>query len=344
MKYIGVDFHKQYFVSTVMDDKGEILRKDRVATDRNSIRSYFKRLKSKGALSVVTEACYGWSYFYDEIEDIVDEVKLAHPLKTRAIAEARIKTDSIDSQVLAHLLRADLVACAYIPDSDTRDKKNLLRYRSSLVRTRTAIKNRVLAVLSRNHIDNREFEGMSDKFGKSGMQYMRSIELKGNDTKILNHHLDLIEQINEKINQAHRDIRTVFRQDHICRLLESIPGIGYILSVIIRYEIDNIDRFINAKKLSSYSGLIPSTYSSGGRTFQGKITKQGNRWLRWALVEAAQSAVKYDPWLKSYYARISGKRGKNRAKVAVARKLAEIIFRVWKEGTPYYKKPVAVAL
>src|SRR3990172_2712030 len=140
MKYIGIDYHKQYFIATVMNQEGKVIRKDRVSTDRMSINCYFRMVNDGEDVKVVIEACYGWSYFFDEIKDMVKEVKVAHPLKTRAIAEARIKTDSIDSEVLAHLLRADLIAEAYAPDFDTRDKKNLLRYRASLVKTRTVFK------------------------------------------------------------------------------------------------------------------------------------------------------------------------------------------------------------
>lgn len=345
MKYIGVDLHKQYFVTTVMNEHGDVLNKHRVSTDRESIRKYFNKIASGDCpTKVAMEACYNWSYMYDQIEGLVDEIQLAHPLKTRLIAEARIKTDSIDSEILAHLLRADLIAKAHIPDSTTRAKKNLLRYRSSLVSSRRTLKNRIHAVLSRNHIENKEFGRLSDKFGKRGMSYMRSFKLKGNDTQILNDNLDLIEEFNKKIKEAEKRITEVFKEDEICRLLQTIPGIGYILSVTIRYEIDKIERFISSKKLVSYSGLIPSTYSTGGKTYQGRITKQGNKWLRYAFVEAAQSAIRYDPWLGSVYKRIAAKRGDKRARVAVARKILEIVYRVWNEKSPYYENPVAVAL
>lgn len=148
----------------------------------------------------------------------------------------------------------------------------------------------------------------------------------------------------EKIKLTEQKIRETFKKDAICRLLESVPGIGELSAVLIRYEIDDIERFVSASKLCSYAGLVPSTYSSGGKTYQGKITKQGNRWLRWTLVEAAQTAVNNDLWLKRFYNRIAERSGKKKAKVAVARKLLEIIYKIWKEQRSYYEKPVAVAL
>lgn len=343
MKYMGIDYHKQHFLATTMDEKGKILSRDKVSTERASIRHYFSKASSDGPVKAVMEACYGWEYFYDEVEGLVEELIMAHPLKTRLIAEARIKTDAIDSETLAHLLRADLIPKAYAPAVDTRDKKNLLRYRSSLTAMKVRIKNMIHAVLTRNHIEDKGFKELSDKFGKKGMAYLRCVTLKGMDTEILNRYLDLLEETEAKIRAAESQIRLVCRQDKICQLLKSVPGIGDILAVTIRYEIDDIERFVSAGKLCSYAGLVPSTYSSGNRTYQGKITKQGNKWLRWALIEAAQRAPLGDAWLGNFYARIA-KKGRNIARVAVARKLLEIIYRIWKEQTPYYHRPVAAAL
>ncbi|HPD56672.1 MAG TPA: IS110 family transposase [Smithellaceae bacterium] len=290
MKYIGIDYHKQYFVATMMNEQGQVIRRDKASTDRESIRQYFRNADSSGKVKAVMEACYGWEYFYDEASALVDELIMAHPLKTRLIAEARIKTDTIDSETLAHLLRADLIPQAYAPDSETRSKKNLLRYRSSLVAMKVRIKNIIHSVLTRNHIEDIGFTSLSDKFGKQGIAYLKAVTLRDNDTAILNDYLDLLEKTEQKIKEAEKRIRAVCREDKICTLLQSIPGIGPILAATIRYEIDDIGRFMSAGKLCSYAGLVPSTYSSGNRTFQGKITKQGNKWLRWAMVEAAQQS------------------------------------------------------
>jgi transposase len=344
MKYIGIDYHNQYFVATTMNSKGKVISKDKVPTDRESIQKYFKKTDSKQKVKAVMEACYGWQYFYDEVSELVDELIMAHPLKTRLIAEARIKTDSIDSETLAHLLRADLIPQAYAPSVETRDHKNLLRYRSSLTAMGVRIKNMIHALLARNHIEDKSFNSLSDKFGKKGKQYMRSIILTGNDTAILNNYLDLLEETQKKITSAESLIRGVCRQDEICRLLKTIPGIGDILAVTIRYEVDDIERFISSNKLCSYAGLVPSTYSTGGKTYQGKITKQGNKWLRWAMIEAAQRGTLSDGWLRDFYLRIYGKKSSKLARVAAARKLLEYVYVIWLEKRPYYKKTVTVAL
>jgi transposase len=344
MKYMGIDYHKQHFVATMMDEKGKVLSRDKVSTDRDSIRHYFAKANSDGGVKAVMEACYGWEYFCDEVDDLVDELIMAHSLKTRLIAEAKIKTDSMDSETLAHLLRADLIPHAYAPSAETRDIKNLLRYRLSLTAMNVRIKNTIHSVLARNHIEEKSFRELSDKFGKKGLSFMRAVTLRGNDTGILNHYLDLLGEADSKIKAAESRIRAICRQDEICGILRSIPGIGDILAVTIRYEIDDISRFVSSGKLCSYAGLVPSTYSSGNRTFQGRITKQGDKWLRWAMIEAAQRAPVSDMWVREFYKRVSGKKGGKTGRVAVARKLLELIYVLWTEKRHYLKKTVSAAL
>jgi len=111
--------------------------------------------------------------------------------------------------------------------------------------------------------------------------------------------------------------------------------------LLLRYEIDDIERFASAKKLCSYVGIVPSIYSSGAKTYHGRITKEGNRWLRWALTEAVHKAIISSPSLRSYYNRIKHKKGANAATMAIARKLLEIIYKVWEEKRPYYEKELA---
>lgn len=344
MKYMGIDHHKQYFIATVKDQEGTTLRKDRVSTDRAAIRHYFRKVNKDKDLKVVMEAGYGWEYLYDEIQGKVQEVKLAHPLKTRAIAEARIKTDSLDSDVLTHLLRTNLIAEAYALPYEVRDKRHILRYRISLLRIRTMLKNMIHAVLNRNHIEEPTFRDLSDKFGKKGKAYIKSFKLKGNDTKIVKGYLSLLEELDKKVEAVEKKIQKTFEEDDICKLLESIPGIGKLSSVLVRYEIGDIERFASARKLCSYAGLVPSTYSSGGKTYHGKITKQGNKWLRWIMTEIALRAVVKDAWIRSQHNKIKERGGAKKARTATARRLLEIIYKVWKERRPYYEKPLAVAL
>lgn len=334
MYYVGLDIHKRYCMTTVMNKQGKVIDKARVESRPQDLRDYFEKMEEP--TSVVMEACYNWGYFVDILDGIVDKVTLAHPLKTRAIADARIKTDSIDSKTLADLLRADLIPAAYIPDKGTRLMKNYLRYRAGLVAMSTAVKCKIHALLDQHDYAEREtLAQFSDMFGKKGLELMAGVKLPGCDTQILHSWLELLAHIKKEILEANRWVREHVREDELALLLKTIPGIGDQFALLIRYEIDRIERFRNPNKLISYAGLAPSTYQSGNKVRHGKITKQGNKWLRWAFVEAVHAATISSPYLRHYFSRLQAKIGRDRACVATARKLAGIVFGVMKNRTPY---------
>ena len=112
--------------------------------------------------------------------------------------------------------------------------------------------------------------------------------------------------------------------------------------MLILYEIDDISRFRDDKKLCAYAGLVPSTYASGGKVFHGRITKTGNKWLRWAATEAVQKAVRWDAEFQSYYQRIKVKKGTNAAKVATARRLLTIVYRILSQRRLYEKRNITI--
>ena len=130
-------------------------------------------------------------------------------------------------------------------------------------------------------------------------------------------------------------IKDLSRGDQAVKLLRSIPGIGDFFSVLIRYEVGDITRFRSPGKFASYTGLIPSTYCSGEKTFHGRMTKQGNKYLRWAFIEAVRPAVMASPELRFYHQRIKRRKGAGDARVATARKLACITWHVWTEQRFY---------
>ena len=271
---------------------------------------------------------------YDWLEEIVDEVYLAHPLKVKAIAEAKIKTDRIDARVLAHLLRCDLLPEAYVASPEARQVRKVLRQRMFFVRLRTMVKNRVSALLDR-YPQLSEQRPYKDIFSQRGIGWLKQIVVKEVDRKILDEDLELYQALEQRIAKSDSLVRELAQGDPRVKLLKTIPGIGEFFSVLIAYEVDEVRRFGNEKKFFSYIGIIPSTFSSGGRTFHGRLIKQGNKYLRWALVEAIWPAIETDPDLRAYYEKVRLKKGPNPAKIATARRLATIIYRVLYQGRPY---------
>jgi transposase len=275
----------------------------------------------------------GWLYdLLVQIEQ-VDEVVLAHPYKTRLIAEAQIKTDRLDAQMLAKLLRGDLIAQSHAPSATTRARKHLLRQRLFWVRLRTMLRNRIHAVLDRQH--DLERPQLKNFFSRRGQSWLEQIQLPTNeDQPLLEQNLEVAQLLEAKIKQLDRTIGQSQSAEE--KLLESIPGIGPLFSSVIATEIDGIGRFRCAAKLAAYSGVVPTTHASGGRVFNGRLLWQCNKWLRWALIEASWSAIQFSGYFGSIY-RCARARGKNRniAITLVAHRMVKIIWLLLTQQRPY---------
>jgi transposase len=311
------------------------LERRRVVSSRDGVLEALEPHRADGGepIKAVLEAGYGWGPIYDWIGEVADEVLLAHPLKVRAIADARIKTDKVDSEMLAHLLRADLIPEAYAPSKEARAIKRVLRQRMFLVRLQTMVKNRVWALLWQHGI---EPPPVSDLFGKKGLRWLREeTELPEPDGRLLREEVGLAETLKQKIRFTESLIAELAEEDEAVGWLRSLPGIGEFFSVLIRHEVGEMERFPSPKKFASYTGLVPSTYASGKRITHGRLTKEGNKWLRWAFIEAVSPAIRCSPYLRGYYMRIRTRRGTKDARTATARKLAELAWTVCTQKRPY---------
>lgn len=336
MNYVGIDYHKKYSQVTAIDEEGRVIRSRRLENKPESFQEFFKRLD--GPSEAVLETSRTWGVMYDLLEDLeeVESVELAHSLKVRAIAEAKIKTDKIDSHILAQLLRADLIPAAYIPGKQTRSYKEMIRQRIFLVRMRTRLKNRIHVLLDRLHIP---LPSVTDIFGKRGTNYLRKLNLPGVDGEILRENLQLLETLNSLIREAEREIESLLGEDPRVKLLRTVPGFGPILAALAALEIDRIERFFSPSKLASYAGLVPSTYASGGKLFHGKLIPMSNKWLRWVLVEAAWASIRTSPYCRIYFENHKRHKGPHTAAIALARRLSVIIWHVLKENRVYEERP-----
>lgn len=333
-RYIGVDYHRKFSYMTAMDEKGTIVKEGTVKNNREAIASFLSQAHCDGNSAAVLEASRNWPVMHDWLEELVGEVHLAHPLKVKAIAEAKIKTDKIDARVLAHLLRSDLLPEAYVASPEARQVRSVLRQRMFFVRLRTMVKNRVNGILDR-YPELSEQRPCKDIFSQRGQGWLKQIQIKEVDRKVLDEDLELYKALEQRIANSNFLVKELAQGDQRVELLKTIPGIGEFFSVLIAYEVDDIKRFPTEKKFFSYIGIIPSTFSSGGRTFHGRLTKQGNKYLRWAIVEAIWPAIEGDPELRAYYEKVRIKKGPNPAKIATARRLATIIYRVLYQKRPY---------
>jgi transposase len=337
MNYVGVDIHKRYSVLVAVDERGRELSRCRInGNTASGFAQFFAGLE--GRSKAVVEACWNWGRIHDLLKEIeqVEEVVLAHPLKTRLIADAQIKTDSLDALALATLLRGDLIARAYVPTKPTRQRKEVLRQRLYWARLRTRIRNRIHALIDRQR--ELSMPQCSDLFGRKGLHALNKLVLSEPDATLLREELELLGLIQKQINAQEARIMEFNSRDETTLRLQSIPGMGKILAAVAAAEIDSIERFSSAAKLCAYAGVVPRTYASGGKVYQGPLLKSRNRWLQWAFIEAAWVAVGCSAYFGRLYRRQRA-RGKNAnvAITSVARRMCQISWTLLKERRDFYE-------
>ena len=272
-----------------------------------------------------------WTNLYNHLDEKHIPVTLANPLKTKAIASAKIKSDKVDARILAHLLRSNLVAESYVPPKHLREIRTLIRHRVAIVKIRTMVKNEVHAL-----IDTHGFTcPYSDMFGKGGIEWLRTLQLPALDRLILDNHLTHLENLNQQTERVDEEVHSEAVEDPDVRLLLSMTGLNVYSALLVKSEIGNITRFPHYKKLASWAGIAPSLHQSGNVEYHGSITKQGSRMLRWVMVEAARVAVNHDDRMRAFYERVKNRRGDQKAIIAVANKMLKITWFMLTRREPY---------
>ncbi|MFH1945556.1 MAG: IS110 family transposase [Acidobacteriota bacterium] len=339
MNYMGIDHHKQYSHMTILDEKGDVIKAGRVLNRRQDVEEFVGGFHED--LRAVIEAGRATYTMVDLLEELGVDIKMAHPLQVKAIAQAKIKTDKRDSKILAHLLRTDLIPEVYRREPANRASQRILRHRMAYVRMQTQLKNRIRSLLAQQREEVREMvERQSLLFSRRGMTVLKELKLPGKDDEMLKSLIKTFDHIQRRIRQSDSLVEEIYDNCEEARLIHTIPGFGKFFSVLVTTEIADIGRFASAAKLHSYVGVIPSTHASGEKSYHGKLINQGNKWLRWALVEAVWPAIRADFDLRVFYQRLAKRKAPNSAKIATARRLLTIVYRVLKEKRPYvpYKR------
>jgi transposase len=326
MNSVGIDLHRNRSHVAVIDGQGELSVSKRIVNDREAFLELLAGLAGESRIAV--EATYGWEWLAELLEDAGYEIRLAHPLRTRAIAAARIKTDAVDAQTLAHLLRADLLPEAYVAPRELRDLRELLRHRIALTGMRSALKNRVHAILAKHGVSRQH----SDLFGKGGRAFLQTLQLREAPRRRLDSLLALIDDFDREIAATTSEIEQRAKADDRVDVLTQIRGVGRYTALLIIAEVGEIERFPDARHLCAWAGLTPTVRSSDGKARLGRISRQGSPALRWALVEAAQKCTTGGGPLRESFERIAKRRGRKVAKVAVARRILTLSYYGLRDG------------
>ena len=280
--FVGMDLHKNYLQIAVMNEKGKVLENSRINNDLRQVGRFFDQNINDENVRVVMESSSIWYNIYSYLsEEKHLNVVLSNPVKTRAIASAKIKTDKLDAAKLANLLRGGYIAECYVPDRRIMDLRELVRHRTVLVRMRTKLKNKIHSIVL--------MKGIQISSKHCSFTHLYNEELKKLNDYRINGYLHLIESLDSEIKDVSKKILMLAKEDEMASLLMTIPGIGYYSALLIVSEIGDINRFPDSYHLWSYTGLVPSTHSSGGITYHGSITKRGSKYLRWIMLECFSS-------------------------------------------------------
>ena len=329
--FVGMDLHKNYLQIAVMNDKGKVLENSRINNDLKQVGRFFDENINDEKVRVVMESSSVWYSIYSYLsEEKHLNVVLSNPVKTRAIASAKIKTDKLDAAKLANLLRGGYIAECYVPDRKIMDLRELVRHRTALVRMRTKLKNRIHSIVL--------MKGIQISSRHCSFTHLYNEELKKLNDYRINGYLHLIESLDSEIKDVSKKIMTLAKEDEIASLLMTIPGIGYYSALLIVSEIGDINRFPDSYHLCSYAGLVPSTHSSGGITYHGSITKRGSKYLRWIMLECTRAHIRTNKKsnITQFYTRLAKIKGNSKAAVAAASKLLKVVYWVMKEKRKYH--------
>jgi transposase len=331
MEHIGIDVHKTSCQVCVLTEGGGLVER-RIKTERSSLYAMFAdRPRARILIESSTES----EWVARCLEGFGHEVIVAGPnfAPMYATRSKKVKTDKRDARTLCEACRLSAYRPAHRTSDRQRDVRAHLAVRETLVRTRAKYISLIGALARR--------EGCRIKSGVS-RSFAARVEEAGLPAHVLAQVeplLVMLESLNEQIRRADEKLAEIVRDDEVVRRLTTVPGVGPVTATTYAATLDGAARFRDAKQVRSYLGLVPRAHSSGEKQHRGRISKAGNSRARSLLVEAAWALLRWKTpktqALHEWAMRIAARRGKATAVVALARKLAGILFALWRDGTEF---------
>ena len=329
---IGCDFHPSYQQVAMLDTHtGELMEKSLGHENKEEVKAFYAGLP--GPARVGVEASGQSQWFERLLGELGHEMWIGDAAQIRARENRKQKTDRRDALLLLELLQQGRFPRIWVPSPAERDARQLLLHRHKWVRLRTQVKNQLQALAL-----NQGVRRKSKLWSVAGRAELEALSLAPWTHRRRADLLKLLDDLQPGILDLDRDVAEQAEARPEVRRLMTHPGVGPVTALAFVLTMGPVDRFPRGKQVASYLGLIPSEHSSGGKQRLGHISKQGNAFLRGLLVEAAQSAVRYEPRLRREYWRLAQRKGRAIAKVAMARKLAVRLYWMLRDGKEYAQR------
>lgn len=330
MRFIGLDLHKKLLVVCALDQRGKVLFRDSVECRRETLIAFAKSKLCKTDQLAVEATTSTWAVA-DIFRPFVAAVTVGNPLQIKAIAQAKVKTDKIDAQVLANLIRCEYLPTVWTPDETTQKLRQLTTLRSGVIADRSRLKNRVQSLLAQLLV----VSPVKVLFTKAGLKWLRTVELPTEVRSAIDLYLRLYESVDLERRKIDDQLMAMAYDDGRAKLLMTLPGVAHGVAMSLLAALGDIQRFKDGDHAASYLGLTPSLRQSAAKRYHGHITKSGCPQTRAMLVQAVQAASDHPGPLGAFFRRLRKRKKYNVAVIATARKLVTIAFLMLKNNEPY---------
>lgn len=314
---VGLDVHLKNTQVTIMKLNGEIVKRERIETSKGELRKCLASVPKGSRVALESVGfCWPWIDFLRELEF---EPLLANPLRVKLRAED-VKNDKVDSRTLADLTRMNWLPTCYVPPAELRWLRSLLRHRAFRTKLSTGVKNRI-----RSEFRKRDIALNVDLRSQRGKELASAL-----DVFEVNQNVELLDLIERQSKEIEALLKKKYGQVKPVRLLMTIPGVGFVSALTLYAEICDIRRFSSPEKLAHYAGLVPKVRQSGEHSSVGREST-GDKWLKWILVEAAWSHVRFCPegHLAQVFRDACVRKGNSKDAIkVVARKLVNVVWAV----------------
>jgi transposase len=312
--YIGVDIHARQQTLSFLDREDGTTGQVELQHERDDVKGFYSQFQ--GEVIVGIEACGYTNWFEELMEQLGHTLLVGDAAEIRRWARRRQKNDRRDADLLLDLLVHHEFPALFRYSRESREVLRQLRYRHKLVKLRTMVVNTLHALAINAGLSLR-----AKLLTKGGRQQLSTLQLSAISQQQRDELLSLADELTRRIQTVEQWLQSQAKTDARVQRLQTHPGVGLLTSLCLVHTLGDLSRFSSTRKVAAYVGFDPMEDSSAERKAYGGISKAGSRLLRYLLVEAGQTAAKDDEHLKQFYRRLLPRRGKARAKVAVARKL-----------------------